>query len=112
VLAGHDFIDVAVITVRYFGGTKLGTGGLVRAYTHVVSDVISAAEIFPYVPMHSAAFSSSYSDVEKIEHALGLQEITSIEKTFESDKVLWKIEASATAIETLFTSIGRLVHLI
>lgn len=111
-LAGHDLIDVAVITVRYFGGTKLGTGGLVRAYTHAVSDAVSAAEMIPYVPMHSAAFSSSYSDVGKIEHTLGFQQITSIEKTFESDKVLWKVEASATALEAFFTSIGRLVHLI
>lgn len=33
VLRGYDIGDVVLVTTRYFGGTKLGTGGLVRAYT-------------------------------------------------------------------------------
>jgi len=33
VLRGEEFINVAILVVRYFGGIKLGIGGLVRAYT-------------------------------------------------------------------------------
>ena len=40
VLQGSDLGDVAVVVTRYFGGTKLGTGGLVRAYGDAVREVL------------------------------------------------------------------------
>ncbi len=40
VLRGEDLLDVGLITVRYFGGTLLGVGGLVRAYTQAAQTVI------------------------------------------------------------------------
>ena len=45
VLQGEKLCDVAVIVTRYFGGTLLGTGGLVRAYTHSVKEVFKACKI-------------------------------------------------------------------
>lgn len=39
-----DFTDTAVVVTRYFGGTLLGTGGLVKAYSHAASEAISAAK--------------------------------------------------------------------
>ena len=40
VLSGADIVNSAVVIVRYFGGTKLGTGGLVRAYSNSANEVI------------------------------------------------------------------------
>ena len=42
VVQGADIGDVVVVTSRYFGGTKLGTGGLVRAYTATAQEVLAA----------------------------------------------------------------------
>lgn len=45
VLRGEELENVLALSIRYFGGTKLGTGGLVRAYTESVQSVVAEAEI-------------------------------------------------------------------
>jgi uncharacterized YigZ family protein len=42
VLRGADLGDVVLVVTRYFGGTKLGTGGLVRAYTEAAQEALAA----------------------------------------------------------------------
>ncbi len=52
VLRGENLLDVGLITVRYFGGTLLGVGGLVRAYTQSAQEAIKSAKqnnlLLPY----------------------------------------------------------------
>ncbi len=45
VLRGEEMVNVAILTVRYFGGIKLGVGGMARAYASAVKEVISQANI-------------------------------------------------------------------
>ncbi|MFK5978890.1 MAG: YigZ family protein [Rhizobiaceae bacterium] len=44
VMQGKSLIDCGIIVVRYFGGTKLGTGGLARAYSKAAKHVIEGAD--------------------------------------------------------------------
>lgn len=53
VLQGSGLGDIAVVVTRYFGGTKLGTGGLVRAYTDAVKAVIENLPLAEKVPTHT-----------------------------------------------------------
>lgn len=45
VLLHHEMQDILAVVVRYFGGTKLGTGGLVRAYSSSVQEALNKATL-------------------------------------------------------------------
>lgn len=109
VLAGNDIIDAAVVTVRYFGGTKLGTGGLVRAYTQAVAGAVESAEFAAYVPTELAEFTCSYSDVPKVQYLLETHGIVDADPIFGTLEVQWRITAGTEALENFFSAAGRLV---
>ena len=44
-LAGQSLLQVTLVVIRYYGGTKLGKGGLVRAYGEAASAVLAAVEV-------------------------------------------------------------------
>lgn len=53
VLQGSGLGDVAVVVTRYFGGTKLGTGGLVRSYSDAVRQVTALVKRAYKIPVHT-----------------------------------------------------------
>lgn len=109
VLAGNDLVDVAVVTVRYFGGTKLGTGGLVRAYTQAVSDAVAQARLQPFVRKHEACFTCGYAEVSQVEYLLGQCGVETVEKSFDASSVGWTVTAAGEVLEVFFEKAGRLV---
>lgn len=66
VLAGSGLGDVAVVITRYFGGTKLGTGGLVRAYTESARMVVNAVPRAMRIPTHTVMVEFEYPYLERI----------------------------------------------
>jgi len=87
VLAGEKLINTGVIIVRYFGGIKLGTGGLVRAYGDSVNLVIQNSKLFPYIKLFIKGLSVNYTNLSKIEYQIAQFEITITEKYFDSNVV-------------------------
>ena len=67
----HSGVEDAIIVVtRYFGGTLLGTGGLVRAYTSAALGALKDANIITYDLFCLMKISVSYSDYQKIQSVL------------------------------------------
>lgn len=66
VLIGEGLSDVLVVVTRYYGGTKLGTGGLVRAYQGAVKDVLSVSEVVEINEGLLVEFQIDYSLLPKI----------------------------------------------
>ncbi|MCQ3937363.1 MAG: YigZ family protein [Chloroflexi bacterium] len=66
VLRGSGLGDVALVITRYFGGTLLGTGGLVKAYTEAAQSVVNAVERGQRVPVHVAMAAIPYNLLERI----------------------------------------------
>ncbi len=66
VLRGSGFGDVALVITRYFGGTLLGTGGLVKAYTESARMVVNAAGRGERVAVHVALLATPYNLLERL----------------------------------------------
>jgi uncharacterized YigZ family protein len=66
VLQGSGLGDVAVVITRYFGGTKLGTGGLVRAYSDAVNTVLERTPLAERVPTYTVMIVVPYSWFERL----------------------------------------------
>lgn len=110
VLRGNELINSAVVTVRYFGGTKLGTGGLVRAYSDATNLVIESAKLSPYQKEESLSFSCTYSDMGRVEYLLQQNSIRQIEKHFEAQAVYFELFAPQEQIDGFLTQAKRLVE--
>ena len=68
VISGYRKILAAV--VRYFGGTKLGVGGLVKAYTDAAAAALANAEVKEYAESNMYALETGYAEYEKCRKAL------------------------------------------
>jgi len=109
VLMGNELINVGVVIVRYFGGTKLGTGGLVRAYGEAVNKVIESATLIEYVKEIESSFNCSYSDLSLVEYELDKYHVHVKDKSFDATGVLIRVGATAENLDAFYGDIGRLV---
>ncbi|MBI5963594.1 MAG: YigZ family protein [Chloroflexi bacterium] len=66
VLRGSGLGDAALVITRYFGGTLLGTGGLVKAYTESAQLVVNAVGRGQRVPVHVAMIAMPYNLLERL----------------------------------------------
>jgi uncharacterized YigZ family protein len=69
-LEGESLINVVVGVIRYFGGIKLGTGGLTRAYGTAAKEAIAAAQFVPWVEMAQLTLDIDYPQLQLLEYQL------------------------------------------
>lgn len=70
VLSGAGLFDSMIIVTRYFGGTLLGTGGLVRAYTAAAAEAVKSASVVDVVNATLTEFTVDYVTFPKLDHLI------------------------------------------
>lgn len=69
-LRRHELTDTLAVVTRFFGGTRLGVGGLIRAYGQAVSETIAAVGIVERRPLDVVTMRVAYDDAGRIERLL------------------------------------------
>lgn len=86
VLLGEEIHDVVVVVTRYFGGTLLGTGGLVRAYSGATKEGLLASTVITKKYGRKLNVQTDYTGLGKIQYILGQRGLTILD-TIYTDKV-------------------------
>ena len=99
VLKKHDLTNVLAVTIRYFGGIKLGSGGLVRAYTKSVSETIKTADFTNLVQFTKLKVIIPFDQIGNVENHV--RENTTLLNTEYSEGVTYEIEIRSSDVDNL-----------
>lgn len=86
VIRGRELTNVLVIVTRYFGGTLLGTGGLVRAYTAATLEGLKNSESIARIHGVKLGIETNYTDLGKIQYLIANRNLDQLEPVY-TDKV-------------------------
>ena len=70
VIESEDLVNVLVVVIRYFGGIKLGPGGLIRAYSNTCKEVINKSTLVELIKGIEASITFNYSKEKEINYLL------------------------------------------
>ena len=104
VLEEQQLNHILAITIRYFGGIKLGAGGLVRAYSNSVSEALQQAEITEYTKGIEILLSFPYEETKRIDFLL--KDSSIIEKKYEQ-KIVYRVQMDLDSFERFQNQINQ-----
>ena len=131
VLLGEDLYNTAVVVTRYFGGTLLGTGGLVRAYSKAVQEGLADSRIITKKHGILTEVGTDYNSVGKLQYLFAQNEIPIMDSTYGEDVKMQVLipaseegrikktvteaasgQASVTDIKEVYFALSNGVHLL
>ena len=107
VLEGAGCTDLVAVVTRYFGGTLLGTGGLVRAYTQAVREALRDAGIVRMCLCNVFAVTVSYSQLDRLLYFLRQKGLSPGETAY-TDSVTTEITVEEAQSDTFVQEIASL----
>jgi uncharacterized YigZ family protein len=107
VLLGSGVGDIAAVVTRFFGGTKLGTGGLVRAYSGGVKAALTQLPLQEKVVLRTLVLGGAYHWISALDRLLPSYEAQVDERTFDAD-VTWHISVPEECCDALVQALTEL----
>jgi len=86
-MMGRGIVDAGIIVTRYFGGTKLGTGGLARAYSGAAALAVDQARLVPWHRIVTRVISAGFAEASAQEHRLASLDLTILDRVFTENGV-------------------------
>jgi uncharacterized YigZ family protein len=102
-IEGKELVNLLIAVIRYFGGIKLGAGGLTRAYGNTAKQVIEAAEIGAYVELVNIPLTLDYKQMQPLEYLLKKLDGHILKQDF-AEQVRLVIQLPAEQMDTLLQS--------
>ncbi|MDM7489300.1 YigZ family protein [Rhodococcus sp. CSLK01-03] len=104
VLHHRDLVNVAVVVTRWFGGIKLGAGGLVRAYSGAVAVAVDAATLVPRERREVFTLAVGHGDAGRVESELRGRGVSVLDVSY-TERVVFTVAArDATELQNLVAS--------
>ena len=98
---GQGFDQVMVVVTRWYGGIKLGAGGLVRAYGGAAAECLRTATRRPLVVMADVTVHAAFDDLGAVHAALAAHDAVKREEAFDSDGVRLRVSLPADRVDAL-----------
>ena len=99
VIDKENLINIGIIVVRYFGGTKLGAGGLIRAYSKAASKLIDKDRLNVLEDGYLIDIELKFSDLKDIEYIVNTTNSKIINKSFDNT-IIYTIEVKKKNINS------------
>ncbi|WP_150465253.1 YigZ family protein [Francisella sp. SYW-2] len=99
-IQGLGISNVLVVVVRYFGGTKLGVGGLVRAYGQAAKEGLALAKIIDVEPQSEILIEYDYSETANVDNLLNRYNIQIIKENYSN--LISKVIKICTSEKSIF----------
>lgn len=108
-LVKQDLTDAMVVVVRYFGGTLLGTSGLIQSYKECAEAVLQSAEIIRIIMKETWEIDLEFGIVHLLEEWAPKLEFSILERNHVSDRMRYKLEiAKSESLKSRIQLIARL----
>ncbi|MEP0233961.1 YigZ family protein [Roseibium sp.] len=101
VMQGARLIEAAVIVVRYFGGVKLGGGGLARGYSGAASDAIANATLIPFVKTGRKRLETVFAESSELERRVSGLSLTVVSREYTATGVILLVEGPEETLKAL-----------
>ena len=115
VLRGWELVDFGIIVVRYFGGVKLGVGGLVKAYNKATLEALNALKsseaIIHYTPEISLTLHIKYSELNALKYTIKTCNLIIEKEDFLSECVKLNLRGSKENVSKFSAWIEKNKHL-
>ena len=108
VLLGEDMYNTAVVVTRYFGGTLLGTGGLVRAYSAATKEGLANSTIITKYWGTKLLVNTDYNDIGKLQYLFGQREIPIMDAQY-TEKVSFVVLIPVSRVEEIKKAVTEAV---
>lgn len=106
-IQSFELTNVLIVVVRYFGGTKLGTSGLIRSYKTAAEEALKVAKIIEKEEVQVFTIQFSYDHTSTVNQCLNKLDVLTIEQKFELDCV-YTLGAGLNVYENIKQTIEEL----